>query len=119
MRPGRSEPNEPGTAGEGGGRGITVTGGAGRGQHGHPRSMANRNRAPTTGVRRNQPGDVRSAVVERARDGGAVDQGRQAGGEDDPAILSPLSLQRGAAGVEPAGLQPGELVAATGAAVAD
>ena len=56
------------------------------------------------------------AVLQQAGDGGAVDQGRQAGGEDDAAELSSVPLERSAAGAEPAGLQPGESVAAAGAA---
>ena|SRR5271166_684783 len=36
-----------------------------------------------------------------------MDQGRQAGGEDDAALLSPFSLQPSAACAEPAGLQFG------------
>jgi hypothetical protein len=47
---------------------------------------------------------------------GFLYQRRQAGGEDDPALLSPLSLQPRATGAEPAGLQLGKPVAAAGAA---
>src|ERR1017187_657516 len=43
-----------------------------------------------------------------------MDQGGQAGGEDDPPLLSPFSLEPSAVGVEPAGLQLGEFVAAAG-----
>jgi len=46
----------------------------------------------------------------------AVDQKRQAGGQDYPFFLSPFPLQRGAAGAEPTGLQPGQLVATAGPA---
>ena len=52
-----------------------------------------------------QPGG--SAVLQQAGDSRAVDQGRQAGGEDDPAELPPVPLQRGAAVAERHGLQPG------------
>src|ERR1035437_3777746 len=45
-----------------------------------------------------------------------MDQGRQAGGEDDAAKLSPFPLQRGAAVAEPDRLQPREFVAAAGVA---
>ena len=48
-----------------------------------------------------------------------MDQGRQAGGEDDPPLLSPFSLEPSAAGAEPASLQPGESVAAAGTAEAN
>jgi hypothetical protein len=41
--------------------------------------------------------------------GTTMDQGGQAGGADDPALLSPFSLQRGATVAEPAGLQLGNL----------
>src|SRR5712692_8839973 len=64
-------------------------------------------------VHRDQPGDTEpggSAVLQQAGDGGAVDQGRQAGGEDDPLILSSFPLKSSAAGVEPVGLQLGESV---------
>jgi len=43
-----------------------------------------------------------------------VDQRGQAGGEDDPPVLSSVPLEPGAAGAEPAGLQPGEFVVAAG-----
>src|ERR1022692_249201 len=48
-----------------------------------------------------------------------MDQGGQAGGEDDPPLLSPFSLEPSAAGAEPASLQPGESVAAAGTAEAN
>src|ERR1039458_4727364 len=43
-----------------------------------------------------------------------MDQRRKAGGEDDSPLLSPVPLQPSTAGAEPAGLQPGEFVAAAG-----
>src|SRR5664280_890471 len=48
-----------------------------------------------------------------------MDQGGQAGRENDPPLLSPLPLEPSAAGAEPAGLQPGEFVAAAGVAQAN
>ena len=45
-----------------------------------------------------------------------MDQGGQAGGEDDPPLLPSFPLEPGAAGAEPAGLQLGEFVAAAGVA---
>jgi len=74
---------------------------------------------PTTGVHCDQLGDAESgggALLQQTRDGGAVDQGRQAGGQDDAAFLSSVSLQSSAAGAEPAGLQSGQFVAAADAA---
>src|ERR1019366_7087386 len=44
--------------------------------------------------------------------GRAVDQGGQAGRKDDSPLLPSVPLKSGAAGIEPAGLQPGEFVAA-------
>ena len=49
----------------------------------------------------------------------AVDQGRQAGGEDDTAELSPIPVERGASVAECDRLQSGEPVAAAGAAEED
>ncbi len=43
-----------------------------------------------------------------------MDQGRQAGGQDDSSFLSSLPLERGATGAEPAGVQPGQFMAAAG-----
>jgi hypothetical protein len=74
---------------------------------------------PTSGVHRDQPGDTElggSAVLQQARDGGAVDQGRQAGGEDDAALLPSVPLEPSPAGIEPVGLQLEESVAAAGTA---
>ena len=71
------------------------------------------------GIHRDQSGDTESgggAVLQQARDGGAVDQGRQAGGEDDAALLPSVPLKSSAAGIEPVGLQPGESVATAGVA---
>src|SRR5450631_1942222 len=47
-----------------------------------------------------------------------MDQGGQAGGEDDPPLLSPFPLQPSTTRAEPAGLQPGEFVAAADVAQA-
>ena len=59
------------------------------------------------------------ALLQQARYGRAVDQGRQAGGRDDAAFLPPLPGQRGAAVAECYRLQPGQSVAAAGAAQGD
>jgi Transposase DDE domain group 1 len=74
---------------------------------------------PEGGIHRHQPGDTKpggGAVLQQTGNGGAVDQGGQAGGKDDAPFLPPFPLQPGAAGLEPAGLQPGELVATAGTA---
>jgi hypothetical protein len=77
---------------------------------------------PARGLHRDQPGDGQpggSAVLHQARYGRAVDQRRQAGGEDDAPELSPFPVERGAAVAECDRLQPGQPVAATGAAEED
>ena len=48
-----------------------------------------------------------------------MDQGGEAGGEDDAALLPSVPLEPSAAGAMPAGLQLGEFVAATGFAERD
>src|ERR1035437_4298018 len=51
---------------------------------------------PSRGVHRDQPGDGQpcsGAVLQQAGDGGAVDQGRQAGGQDDAAELPPVTVE--------------------------
>jgi len=48
-----------------------------------------------------------------------MDQGRQAGGEDDPPLLPSVPLEPSAVGAEPAGLQPWESVAVAGVAQAN
>src|ERR1017187_9119582 len=48
-----------------------------------------------------------------------MDQRGQAGGKNDSPLLPSFPLQPSAAGAEPAGLQPGEFVAAAGAAQAN
>jgi hypothetical protein len=73
----------------------------------------------TSGVHRDQPGDAESgsgALLQQAGDSRAVDQGGQAGGEDDASLLPSVPLEPSAAGAEPAGLQSGEFVAAAGVA---
>ncbi len=45
-----------------------------------------------------------------------MDQGGEAGGKDDPPLLSSSLLEPSAVGTEPAGLQPGEFVASASAA---
>jgi hypothetical protein len=77
---------------------------------------------PACGVHRNEPGDAEpggGAVLQQARDGGAVDRGEQAGRKDDPFILSSFPLEPSAAGAEPASLQLGQFVAAAGFAERD
>ena len=72
---------------------------------------------PPSRIHRDQLGDTqprRGAVLQQARDGRAVDQRGKASGEDDATELSSFPLEPSAAGVEPAGLQPGEFVAAAG-----
>ena len=64
------------------------------------------------------PQSRRRAVLQQARDGGAMDQGRQAGRALDAALVSPVPGERGPAAVERAGLQPWEFVPAPGAAEA-
>jgi len=58
------------------------------------------------------------AVLQQARHRRAMDQGRQAGGALDAAVLSPVSRERGPAAIERAGLQLGQPVAAAGVAQA-
>jgi hypothetical protein len=67
----------------------------------------------------NQPGDTqpeRGALLQQARDGGAVDQRGKASGEDDATELSSFPLKPGTAGIECAGLHLGQFVAAGGVA---
>jgi hypothetical protein len=77
---------------------------------------------PEGGFYRHQSRNVessRGAVLQPAQYGGAVDQGSQAGGEDDVVKLPPFPLKPGPAFAEPAGLQPGQSLAAAGAAEED
>jgi len=48
-----------------------------------------------------------------------MDQGGEAGGQDDAALLPSVPLEPSAAGAKPAGVQPGEFVAAAGFAERD
>src|ERR1039457_2835878 len=76
---------------------------------------------PPSRIHRDQLGDTqpeRSAFLQQARDGRAVDQRGKASGEDDATELSSFPLKPGTTGAEPAGLQPGEFVAAAGVAQA-
>jgi hypothetical protein len=57
----------------------------------------------------------RRAVLQQARHGRAMDQGRQAGGALDAVVMSPLPGKRGSAATERPGLQPRESLAAAGA----
>jgi hypothetical protein len=62
-------------------------GAAGRGEGGVPL----RGTVPARGIHRDQPGDGQpggGAVLQQAGHGGAMDQGRQTGGQDDAAELS-------------------------------
>src|ERR1035441_9209041 len=71
------------------------------------------------GVHRDQPGDGQpcsGGVLQQAGDGGAVDQRRQAGGQDDAAELPPVPVEGSAAMAEPDRLQLGKPLAAAGAA---
>jgi len=77
---------------------------------------------PEIGRQQEQLGDTEpggGALLQQAGDSGAVDQGRQAGGEDDEALLPSVPPEPSAAGTEPSGLQPVEFVAATGVAPTD
>ena len=71
---------------------------------------------------RDQPETPSRAVVrflQQTGDGGAMDQGGKAGGEDDSPLLPSVSLEPSAAGAEPVGVQLGEFVAAAGFAERD
>ena len=59
------------------------------------------------------------ALLQQARHGGAVDQGRQTGHALDKAVVPAVPGERGTAATERAGLQPGQLVAAAGTAEQD
>src|ERR1039457_4447175 len=74
---------------------------------------------PPSRIHRDQLRDTqpeRSAFLQQARDGRAVDQRGEASGKDDAAELSSFPLQPSAARPEPAGLQLGQFVAAAGVA---
>ncbi len=58
-------------------------------------------------------------VLQQARHGGAMDQGRQAGNALDAAVVPSVPGERSAPAPERPGLQPGQLVAQTGPAAAD
>jgi len=105
-------------------KGLSVSGGQledrtpSRGESG----VSCRGVVPAGGLHRDQPGDAEPgsrALLQQAGLSGAVDQGRQAGRKDDPPVLPSVPLQPSAAGAEPAGLQPGESVAAAGPAAED
>ena len=59
------------------------------------------------------------ALLQQARHGGAVDQGRQTGHALDKAVVPSVPGERGTAATERAGLQPGQLVAAARTAEQD
>jgi len=74
---------------------------------------------PASRIHRDQPGNPEpggSAVLQQAGYGRAVDQRGKAGRKDDSPLLPSVPLEPSAVGVEPAGLQPGEFVAAAGTA---
>jgi hypothetical protein len=71
------------------------------------------------GLHRDEPDPAKpggGAVPQQARHLRAVDQGRQASGEDDAVELPPVPIERSAGVAECDCLQPGESVAAAGAA---
>ena len=77
---------------------------------------------PSRGVHRHQSGDRQPGggpVLQQAGHRRAMDQGRQAGGKDDPAELPSVSVERGAPMAEPDRLQLGKPVAAAGATEED
>jgi len=81
---------------------------------------------PSRGIHRHEPGErqpASGAVLQQAGDGGTMDQRRQGvpfgPGEDHAAELPPVPFQRSAALAERARVQPGEPVAAAGAAEED
>src|ERR1019366_69665 len=77
---------------------------------------------PASRLHRDQLGDTqpeRGALLQQAGDSRTVDQRRQASRKDDSPFLSSVPLEPSAAGTEPAGLQPGESVAAAGIAQAN
>jgi hypothetical protein len=77
---------------------------------------------PERGIHRDQPDRTvpgRGTVLQQVRHRRAVDQGGEAGGENDAAELPSLSVQQGAAVAEPDRLQLGEPVAAAGDAEED
>src|SRR5271163_2762860 len=81
--------------------------------------MAQWRTVPSCRIYRDQSGPARQtggAVLQPAGHGGAVDQGREERAQLDPPVLSRLCGQPGAAATVRAGLQPGQLSAAGGAA---
>src|SRR5208337_1536355 len=77
---------------------------------------------PASRVHRDQPGNPEpggSAILQQAGHGRAVDQGGQAGRKDDSPLLPSFPLEPSTASAEPAGLQPGQFVAAPGVAQAN
>ena len=58
-------------------------------------------------------------VLQQARHGGAMDQGRQAGHPLDAAVVPSVPGKRGAPATERLGLQPGQPLAQTGSAASD
>ena len=99
---------------------FPVSGGElGHGPTGRGESRAPRRRAvPARRLHSDEssaPESCRRAVLQQARDGGAMDQGRQAGGALDAPVVSPVPSARGQAAAERAGRHPRESRAAAGA----
>ena len=65
------------------------------------------------------PESLSRAVLQQARHGGAMDQGRQAGDPLDAVVVPSFPGERGAPATERPGLQSGQPLAQTGAAAAD
>ena len=98
---------------------FPVSGGElGHGPTGRGESRARRRRTvPARRLHRDEcpaPESCRRAVLQQARDGGAMDQGRQAGGALDTIVVSPVPSERGPTAAERTGLQPRESLAAAG-----
>ena len=77
---------------------------------------------PPRRLHRDQHGPLESIgrpVLQQARHGGAMDQGRQAGDALDPVVLPSFPGERSAPTTERPGLQPGQPVAQTCPAAAD
>ena len=95
--------------------GSWTTAAAGRGESRAPRRRA----VPARRLHRDEsraPQSRRRAVLQQARHGRAMDQGRQAGGALDATVVSSVPGERSPAAVERARLQPRESVAAARAA---
>src|ERR1019366_8807886 len=77
---------------------------------------------PSRGIHRDQPGDRQpggGAVLQQAWNRRAMDQRRQAGSEDDAALLPSVPLEPSPAGIELLAYNLGNLWAAAGTAEKD